>query len=187
MTHPCPAGQGYAAGVRRRRCLPLRGKSASELARLFWACRVGEQGVEALCPSGTAGRRARSRGKGTALTPARFFANIRCIFPPLPHPLFSRDHPAGRPAGSARTRSRVQTLENPFLGDGSRFPQCRRRRAPARGPAAVYSLHRPNRTETQSARPLLVGRALVNTAPKALAAGTAGPKATGCKLSLPRG
>ena len=31
-----PRGQGGAAGVRRRRCLPLRGKSASELARLFW-------------------------------------------------------------------------------------------------------------------------------------------------------
>ena len=27
---PCPAGQGCAAGVRIRRCLPLRGKSASE-------------------------------------------------------------------------------------------------------------------------------------------------------------
>ena len=76
------------------------------------------------------------------------------------------------PAGSARTRSRVQTLENPFLGTAAvspspPFPQRRRRQASARGPAAVYSLHRPNRTETQSARPLLVGRALVNTAPTA--------------------
>ena len=33
------------------------------------------------------------------------------------------NHPAGRPAGSARTRSRVQTLENPFLGNSLRFPQ----------------------------------------------------------------
>ena len=59
MTHPCPAGQGYAASVRDRRCLPLRGKSASELARLIGGCRGGKQGVGALCPSGTVGRRAR--------------------------------------------------------------------------------------------------------------------------------
>ena len=55
-------------------------------------------------------------------------------------------------------------------------PQKRRRRqAPARGPAAVYSLYRSNRTETQRARPLLTGRARVYTEPKALEAGTAGP------------
>ena len=35
MTLPCPAGARGAAGVRIRRCLPLRGKSASELARLI--------------------------------------------------------------------------------------------------------------------------------------------------------
>ena len=33
----------------------------------------------------------------------------------------------------------------------------RRRQAPARGPAAVYAHHRPNRTETQHTHPLLVG------------------------------
>ena len=44
---------------------------------------------------------------------------------------------------------------------------------------AVCSHHRPNRNETQSACPLLVGRALVNTTPKALAVGTAGPQAAG--------
>ena len=43
----------------------------------------------------------------------------------------------------------------------------------ARGPAAVYSLHRPNRNETQSARPLLVGRMRVESEPTALAGGTA--------------
>ena len=59
---------------------------------------------------------------------------------------------------------------------GSYHPQkSRRRQAPARGPAAVYSHRRPNQNETQNARPLLVGRAFVNTAPKALAAGSAGP------------
>ena len=47
-----------------------------------------------------------------------------------------------------------------------------RRQAPARGAGAVYSLHLLNRTETQSARPLLLGRALVYTAPTALAGDT---------------
>ena len=54
-------------------------------------------------------------------------------------------------------------------------PKTRRRRqAPARGLAAVNTPHRPNRTEPQHTRPLLVGRVCVNPAPKALAAGTAG-------------
>ena len=44
MMHPCPAGQGYAAGVRIRRCLPLRGKSASELARLILGGSRGKGG-----------------------------------------------------------------------------------------------------------------------------------------------
>ena len=77
------------------------------------------------------------------------------------------------PAGSARTRSRDQSLENPFLGNRS-SPNRRRRQAPARGLAAVNTPHRPNRTEPQHTRPLLVGRVCVNPAPKALAAGTAG-------------
>ena len=86
---------------------------------------------------------------------------------------FSR-HPAGSTAGSARTRSRDQSLENPFLGNRP-FPKKRRRRqAPAPEPAAVCSDYSPNRTETQSARPLLVGRVCVYTEPKALAADTVG-------------
>ena len=51
-TLPCPAGARGAASVRGRRCLPLRGKSASELARLFWACRGRKQGFRVFCPSG---------------------------------------------------------------------------------------------------------------------------------------
>ena len=85
------------------------------------------------------------------------------------------------PAGSARTRSRVQTLENPFLGERPRFsplpvPQNRRRRtAPARGPSAVYALCRRNRNETKHPSPLLVGLGCVYSPPKALAGGTAAP------------
>ena len=37
-----PQGQGGTAGVRGRRCLPLRGKSASELARLILGYRGGK-------------------------------------------------------------------------------------------------------------------------------------------------
>ena len=103
--------------------------------------------------------------------PASPLAAKTVLQPPPATAIFPR-RPAGRTAGSARTRSRVQTLENPFLGTAAvspspPFPQRRRRQAPAHGLAAVCSLHRPNRTETQSARPLLVGRALVNTAPTA--------------------
>ena len=55
-------------------------------------------------------------------------------------------------------------------------PQNRcRRQAPARGPVAVNSRHRPIQTQTQHTRPLLVGRVCVGSEPTALAAGTAGP------------
>ena len=40
---------------------------------------------------------------------------------------------------------------------------------------AIYSHHRPIRTETQHTRPLLVGQTGVNFEPTALSAGTAGP------------
>ena len=67
-------------------------------------------------------------------SPPHFAANIqrtpkpsvprpqKAISPSFPSPPHPPNHPAGRTAGSARTRSRVQTLENPFLGSGSRFP-----------------------------------------------------------------
>ena len=96
------------------------------------------------------------------------------------------------PAGSARTRSRDQSLENPFLGNRRflrrpRPPKRRRRQAPARGPAAVYFYHRSNRNETQHTHPLLVGWVCVYPAPTALAAGTAGPPpAHGVGVRLPR-
>ena len=85
---------------------------------------------------------------------------LRSMRPPRP-----RNHPAGRTAGSARTRSRDQSLENPFLGTAR--PQRRRRQAPARGPAAVYSLHRPNRNVPQRPSPLLVGLGRVYLEPTA--------------------
>ena len=44
--------------MRKRRCLPLRGKSASELARLILGVSRGRAVCGAVCPSGMAGRRA---------------------------------------------------------------------------------------------------------------------------------
>ena len=46
-------------------------------------------------------------------------------FLPFPPPPSSPRHPAGRTAGSARTRSRVQTLENPFWGAAAVSPHPR--------------------------------------------------------------
>ena len=80
-------------------------------------------------------------------------------FSPFPSPSHFPNHPAGRPAGSARTRPRDQSLGDPFLGTGVRFPASpspknrRRLQAPARGLAAVNSHHRPNRTETKRPSP----------------------------------
>ena len=101
--------------------------------------------------------------------------------PASPAAAFFPCRPAGRPAGSARTRPRDQSLGYPFLEDrphlspSPRPPKRRRRQAPARGLAAVCALYRPNRNETQNARPLLVGRAFAALEPTAPAAGTAGP------------
>ena len=65
----------------------------------------------------------------------RKHAVLRSMRPPRP-----RNHPAGRTAGSARTRSRVQTLENPLFGDGGRFHAAS-----------------PSPKTPQAAGPLLVG------------------------------
>ena len=66
-------------------------------------------------------------------SPPHFAANIRRAqaqlstptkghLSALPVAASSPNHPAGRTAGSARTRSRVQTLENPCLGNSPVFP-----------------------------------------------------------------
>ena len=157
--------------MRVRRCLPLRGKGAAE----YGAPDHGFIAGESCC-----GAFALERWSGGA-PGGRKHAVLRSMGPPCP-----RSHPAGGTAGSARTRSRVQTLENPFLGSGvhfpvSRPPKRRRRQAPARGLAVVYAHDRPKRNEAQRIRPLLVGRMRVYTAPKAPAAGTAG---LGCRRRL---
>ena len=85
-------------------------------------------------------------------------APAKVSFPPFPPPPHLPDHPAGRTAGSARTRPRDLSLGNPFLeatsiSPVSPPPKRRRRQAPARGLAAVYSRLRPIRNETQHPSP----------------------------------
>ena len=173
----------------------LRGKSASELARRILAGSRERVFCGAFCPSGNFPGAPGNGDAGHISSPLLFAANIRSeaygrdrffplyhLFAPakghlpaLPAAPPSPDHPAGRPAGSARTRSRVQTLENPFLGTATVSPAApvpQRRSGPLSW-ARRYSHHRPARTEPQHTRPLLVGRACVESEPTALAGGTA--------------
>ena len=53
-----PFEQGGAASVRIRRCLPLRGKGASELARLILVCRGRKLFAERFALQEQSGRRA---------------------------------------------------------------------------------------------------------------------------------
>ena len=157
-TLPCPGGARGAAGVRIRRCLPLRGKGAAEWRAGSWCVAGGSRVLE----------RFAYHGGFSGAPGGRKHAALRSMRPPSP-----RNHPAGGTAGSARTRSRVQTLENPFLGERPRFsplprlPKRRRRQAPARGLAVVYAHDRPKRNEAQRIRPLLVGRMRVESEPTA--------------------
>ena len=78
-----------------------------------------------------AGRFALERWSGGA-PGGRKHAVLRSTGPPS-----SRSHPAGGTAGSARTRSRVQTLEDPFLGSGVCFPRLPSQKPPqADGPCS---------------------------------------------------
>ena len=64
MTLPCPAGARGAAGVRIRRCSPLRGEGASELARLILVCRGERAFAERSVLQELFGRRAGKRKTG---------------------------------------------------------------------------------------------------------------------------
>ena len=130
MTLPCPAGKEALPVCGVDAVCPV-GKSASELARLILVCRGGKLDEEMVCPSRTVWQARRRDGvKGPHWTVRAF----RCEHPArgsaqdhLPTPSASpvpRNHPAGRPAGSARTRSRDQSLENPFLGTATISPSA---------------------------------------------------------------
>ena len=164
MTHPCPAGQGYAASVRDRRCLPCGQKrfrvGAPDFGRV-----AGE--------SGALGRFAHQERLAGA-PGERKHTLLRSMRPPSP-----RNHPAGRTAGSARTRSRDSSLENPFLGTASAFPRSRPSNAAGGKPLLVglppsTRAIAPSEPKRSNPAPFVTGRGCVNTEPKALAAGTAG-------------
>ena len=137
---PCRAWD--AAGVRVRRCLPLRGKSAAEGCAGFWPVHGKEFFAGRFAHQETFPARRGTELRGTShrfcfsrrISGARhtvetvffpfylLFAPAKGHLPALPAAPPSPDHPAGRSAGSARTRSRVQTLENPFWGTATVSP-----------------------------------------------------------------
>ncbi len=86
-----------------------------------------------------------------------------------------------REACQNRTPSelRISSIPQSHVGPAKArpLPKPRRRQAPARGPAAVSPHVRPIRNETKPQAPCSWGLGRVNMEPKALAGGTAAPKA----------
>ena len=94
----------------------------------------------------------------------------------------TRAVPARHPSSTSAASARPALPSTPT----SPSPKNRRRRqAPARGPAAVCSLHRPTRNAKKRPCPLLVGHGRVDPEPTALAAGPAGLVGHGCVASEP--
>ena len=96
----------------------------------------------------------------------------------VPCPIGARQR---RPTRAVPTRHHSSTsaasARPALLSPHLPVPQRRRRRAPARGPAAVCALHRPARNAKKRPCPLLVGHGRVKS----------GPKATGRRHCRPRG
>ena len=128
------AGTTLFAPVGQRRCC---------VARLILAGLRGKACCGAVCLSGRAGRRAGRTGAGERSRQGMDIHVLRracrLVGENAPFPRFaarSEDrlsaqpataifprHPAGRTAGSARTRPRDQSLGYPFLGDGLHLPR----------------------------------------------------------------
>ena len=122
-----------------------------------WQARRGMRAVE-LCKAWIIACTIRRRGSAqehplTCLQPSH--AHKSQLPVPSATPCFPC-HPAGRPAGSARTRSRDPSLENPFWGNRP-SPNVAGGKSPARGLAAVCAHSGPKRNESQPICPLLVG------------------------------
>ena len=198
MALPCPWRARGAVSVRIRRCLPHGGKSAAE-RRAGCGCvaeksgfpkRIAHQGA---LPA-RQGRRNPSfhflwRTRRIRPFPA-LMNGAKSVAPLLPRPRFSPAVPQGERRALPAPAQGTNPLGIPFWGPASSFPvsrppKRRRRQAPARGLAAVFPRLRPMRNETKHPCPLLVGHGCVYTAPKALAAGTAG--GTGWRHCRPRG
>ena len=100
---PCPVGARGAAGVRIRRCLPLRGKSAAEGRAGFWPVHGKEFFAGAFCPLGNFPGAPGKRSCGAHLIAFAFRGEYsgrgirsRPVFPPLP-PFRARKRPSSRP------------------------------------------------------------------------------------------
>ena len=189
------AGSGAGAcrlqsGAFSDAALPPQGQGALPVCGIDAVCPVGAKALQSGAPDfgGVAGesrelgrfahqeRLAGAPGDGEG---AAAFYNFsypqKPAFRPFRTPCFSY-HPAGGTAGSARTRSRDSSLENPFWGNRP-SPNVAGGKSPARGLAAVCAHSGPKRNESQPICPLLVGQTGVYFEPTALAAGPAGTAA----------
>ena len=187
MTLPCPGGQGALRMCVFDAVCPMGAKTLQSGAPDMGVSRKkavppSALPIRGLCRRAGEGEALRALfcgGHGVSALPSAH-ERRKVHRPASPAAAFFPCRPAGRPAGSARTRPRDQSLGYPFLGNrptsppSPRLPKRRRRQVPARGLAAVCTLHRPTRNAKKHPCPLLVGHGCVVTEPKALAAGTAG-------------
>ena len=188
-------GKGRCGGARSTLFAPV-GQRRFRVGAPDFGGFTGESALRAVCLSGRADRRA----GGTGGTQSARDGNTRITDENAPFPdrtfLFTRPrrrpscspsrdchifprHPAGRTAGSARTRSRDSSLENPFLGTASAFPRSRPSNAAGGKPLLVglppsTRAIAPSEPKRSNPAPFVTGRGCVNTEPKALAPGTAG-------------
>ena len=108
MTLPCPAGARGRCRCADSTLFAPAGQRRFRVGAPDFGRVAGESGALGRCAHQERLAGAPGERKHTLL---------RSMRPPSPC-----NHPAGRMAGSARTRSRVQTLENPFLGTGCHLP-----------------------------------------------------------------
>ncbi len=160
-----------------RRCLALRGQGTLPVCGGDAVCPCGAKALQSGAPGfGLSRERAGSWGalpirngwqarRGTGKVPRRFTIILRTckiqLFAPSAHPIFHAVPQGERRALPAPAQG-IHPLRIPFWGNrrflrSPRPPKRRRRQAPARGPAAVYSLYRPLRNETQHPRPIRDG------------------------------
>ena len=135
----CRVGISRRAGERGRRALPHRERRYASPANGTRSSSAPHPPYPMRRFTSTPHRHRFSRRTSGACAQHRLPSPASFQHSALPVAASSPNHPAGRPAGSARTRSRVQTLENPFLGNSLRFPAA------------------PSPKNAAGGRPLLVG------------------------------
>ena len=160
LVHVYPDAEGKIERKGNDAALPRRGKGALPVCGGDAVCPCGAKALQSGAPDfgWFAGESCLRSGlpfkNGLVGAPGeRKRAVLRSMRPPS-----LRNHPAGRTAGSARTRSRDSSLENPFLGTAAvspqpPSPQRRRRQAPTRGLAAVSPVSAPCGTKRSTHAP----------------------------------